>query len=819
MTSLPAILLFVSGAAALVYQTLWVKQLGLVVGVDVYAVTATVSAFFAGLAFGSAFFGRRADRTARPLLMIAGLEIGIAVLGLGGTLALSRSPRTFVTLKAMAGPLAWALPFVLIGLPAFLMGGTLPTLLRAIAPKDQTIGGTSGFLYAANTFGAIGGTLAVPFFLVPVLGISGTALAAASCNLVVAVVAFAASRRYVSHPGGSAKRTPLNTDTKLALGLYALAGGVALGYEVVWSQAIVPFLSSRAYAFAVMLATYLSGLVLGSFLYARFADRSRRPWTVFGLLVGGAGASALLIFAGIGPGLLHMQDAIGKAAYSLAASNMLANSARFAFTAAALLLIPTILLGAAFPAAARLAAGAAHIGRDIGTVAALNMAGGIAGTFLTGFVLVPVLGLIRTLGALAVAAASIGGIAVIRGGRRRGPSIALAAAMVIAVVFVAARMPPDKLARLLESKRGGKLVFYEESPGGTIAVLKNTASAGAFHRLYIQGVSNSGDSITSLRYMRLQALLPLLIHKGKPRSALVIGFGTGITAGALLAYPGLEQRVCVELLPAVVRAAPSFQGNLGVARDSRVEVRIRDGRHELLASAERYDLITLEPPPPSAAGVVNLYSQDFYELARDRLQPDGLFAQWWPLATQNDEDSQSLVRSFIDVFRYVTLWTTELHETLLIGSNQPIELHGTRIQSRFRQQEVAAALRDVGVLSATELLATYVTDGNGLEDYAGDALPVTDDRPRIEYAGWVREGEFPRVLMRIAELRSDPPLQGSDKSLQNDVLLARQKLWTLYRAGYYVYTGQADRWESMIKRLLPEMNDNPYFRWFITDKQ
>ena len=258
---------------------------------------------------------------------------------------------------------------------------------------------------------------------------------------------------------------------------------------------------------------------------------------------------------------------------------------------------------------------------------------------------------------------------------------------------------------------------------------------------------------------------------------------------------------------------------MGIARDPRVAIRVRDGRHELLASQERYDLITLEPPPPSAAGVVNLYSREFYELASNRLAEYGLLAQWWPLTTQNDEDSRSLVRSFIDVFPYVTPWTTELHETLLVGSRQPIDLVVDRIESRFRQPEIADVLRGAGVLSATELLATYVTDRDGLEMYAGNASPVTDDRPLIEYAGWVREGEFPRVLLRIAELRSDPALIDADSSLKDEVTLARHKLWTLYRAGYYVYTGEADRWESMIKRLVPEMRKNPYFRWFVTEKR
>ena len=813
---LAIVLLFLSGAAALVYQTLWVKQLALVVGVDVYAVTTAVAAFFAGLALGAAMLGRRADRTTHPYALYAALEVGIAALGVGATLALARSAHPFVALQDTVGPLAWTLPFVLVGLPAFLMGGALPALLRGLAPDDATVGRASGLLYAANTAGAVAGTLATVFLLVPLLGIRGTALAAGVVNLALAAAALAVSPSRVVQPIEPGIREPLTRDARLAVSLYALAGGIALGYEVVWTQAIVPFLSSRVYAFALVLATYLTGLVLGSFLYARFADRSRQPWLVFGLLVAGAGASALLIFAGIGPWVLSMQDAIGKAVFGLVASDMVANTARFVYTAAVIVLVPTIFLGAAFPAAARLAAGATHIGRDVGAVAGLNMAGGIAGTLLTGFVLVPVFGLVHTLGVLAVAAGVVGGVAIIRGVRRRPVSVALAAAMIVIIGVVAVRMPQDKLVRLLAGNRGGTLVFYEESPGGTVAVLEQSASAQVFRRLYIGGVSNSGDSITSLRYMRLQALLPLLIHSGEPRSALVIGFGTGITAGALLAYPELERRVCVELLPAVVRAASTFEGNMNAAADSRVAVRIRDGRHELLSSDERYDLITLEPPPPSAAGVVNLYSRNFYELARDRLEPGGLFAQWWPLATQNDEDSQSLVRSFLDVFPHVTAWTTELHEIMLIGSMMPIELDVARIESRFRQSDVVVALRDVGVLSATELLATYVTDRDSLESYAGSALPVTDDRPRIEYASWVRDGEFPRVLQRIAELRSAPPLVNADSSVNDDVDLARHKLWTLYHAGYYAYTGDVEQWESMLKRLVPELRDNPYFRWFVT---
>ena len=336
-------------------------------------------------------------------------------------------------------------------------------------------------------------------------------------------------------------------------------------------------------------------------------------------------------------------------------------------------------------------------------------------------------------------------MAIVWEGRSRTPAIALAIAIVAAVGILAANLPMDKLGQLLAQQRGGTLDFYEESPGGTVAVLGVEAPAGSFRRLYIQGVSNSGDSISSLRYMRLQALLPLLIHKEEPRSALIVGLGTGITAGALLAYSDLERRVVVELLPAVIRGANHFKGNLNVTRDPRITIRVGDGRHELLSDTERYDLITLEPPPPTAAGVVNLYSKEFYQIARDRLKPNGLFGQWWPLATQDEEHSRSLVKSFIEVFPYATLWTTELHETLLVGSNQPIELRVPLIQNRFQQPDLMNVFREVGVLSPTDLLATYVTDRQGLENYARDVLPVTDDRPQLEYAPWIRkEEEFPQ---------------------------------------------------------------------------
>jgi spermidine synthase len=613
--------------------------------------------------------------------------------------------------------------------------------------------------------------------------------------------------------GSAAAPSSLSSQSRRAVALYAVAGGIALGYEVVFTQALSPFLSTRSFAFAVVVATYVFGLAAGSALYAPFADRARNHWAAFGLLIASAGIAAVLGVLLSGEWLPELQSDVSQRILAATGSDLLAASGRFAVASAVVVLPSTLLLGAAFPAAVKLAADVRHVGRDVGALLSLNTLGGIAGTLLTGFALIPSLGLVRALGALSLAAVFLGALAVLSEPKLWRWCRVFVGGLGAAALVAAVATPKDLLGRRLAAAREGELVFYEESAGGAVAVLEQQASHARLRRLYIQGVSNSGDAMTSLRYMRLQALLPLLIHRGEPRSALVVGLGTGITCGALLRYPDLERRVCVELLPPVVRAAGTFRGNFDVTSDSRVEIRIGDGRRELRRDRSRYDLITLEPPPPSASGVVNLYSRDFYELARGRLATDGILAQWWPLPTQNDEDSRSLVRSFLDAFPHVSLWTTEIHEMLLLGSMSPLEVSHARIAARLGQEEVASALSEVGVDSEAALLATWVTDREGLERYVGGAPPVTDDRPLIEHAAWLRRGEFARVLPRVLEVATEIPLEGGDEALRAEIATEREILWTFYQARLHAYRNEREAFERALLRVLEAEGENPYYRW------
>jgi spermidine synthase len=818
------LLLFFSGAAALIYQVLWIRQLTLVVGVEVYSITIAVSAFFAGLASGGAFIGRIADRWSRPLLGYALLEFGVALTGISATLALGHAARPFVVMQDHIGFLAWSIPFLLVGVPAFFMGGTLPVAVRSQSRTFTNIAKAGGWIYAANTTGGISGALLVPFLLVPHLGVIGTAVAAAILNLFAAGLALVLRRRAESDLP-TAKREILPSGRRsiqptTALILYGVAGSIALGYEVVWSQAMAQFLSTRVFAFSIVLATYLCGLSIGTALYARFGHAFRDTWGVFGFLITAAGVIAVLEIAVLSLWQLRIQFDAGNWAFALTGSELARMCAQFLVAALGIVFLPTVLLGAAFPAVLKLAANADHAGRDVGAVLSLNTAGGIIGTLLTGFLLIPVLGLVRTLSLLAIAAAMVGALAVVLGAAATRKMQWLVLGMGTSAVIVGVLTPPDRLERLLLTTRGGGAVlFYQESRGGTVAVAEHIAGDNAFRRLYIQGVSNSGDAMPSLRYMRLQALLPLLIHRGEPRSTLVIGFGTGITTGALLRYPQLEKRVCAELLPAVIQAGDLFPENYNAAHDNKVQIRVRDGRQELLRSDEKYDLITLEPPPPSAEGVVNLYSRDFYQLAKKRVDQDGMLAQWLPISTQNDEDTRSLVRSFLDVFPYATLWTTELHEMLLIGSDAPMELDAKEIATRFADPKITATLSAVGIASPAALLATYVTDRQGLERYVSNAPPVTDNDPRIEYSTWVRALEITRVLPKLLSFQSDPPLKNADAKMQSAISTHRQSLFDFYAAGIAAYNGDRELWGRTINRVVSQDSENPYYRWIIGGRQ
>jgi spermidine synthase len=431
----------------------------------------------------------------------------------------------------------------------------------------------------------------------------------------------------------------------------------------------------------------------------------------------------------------------------------------------------------------------------------------VIASLLFGFWVIPQLGLISAIAIVTSLLCAIATAALLYSKAKPYAVVAY-----IGVAAAAIMLPSDKFAQLLVKQEGGELLYFSEGIGNTVAVIEQGEGERQFRRLYIEGISNTGDVMASLRYMRLQSYIPLLVFNGEPKSALVIGMGTGITSGALLNYPTLAKRAVVELLPEVVEATQHFKGNYDIFNQQGLSISTGDGRHQLLRDPQRYDLITLEPPPPTAAGVNNLYSSDFYRLCKTRLTDNGMVAQWWPISTQSLEASRSLVRSMLDNFTYVTLWTTELHEMLLIGSMQPMPVNIDAIKKTMAYPPLAESLKEIGINSPAALLATYMMGNKGLENFAGDARPITDNFPRLEYDRWTSKRVILEILPKLlSQQRQLPEIHGG---LKKDYRFEQEKLHAFYYAGLSIYSGDRDTWQEMMKRLYRADSSNAYYNWF-----
>ncbi|WP_281613170.1 fused MFS/spermidine synthase [Flammeovirga sp. SubArs3] len=805
-TILLSLLLFLSGITSLLFQTLWVKQLGIVIGVDIYSTSIVISGFFTGLGIGNYILGKYVEKNNSPLLCYAIFEIVTAFLGVTISLLLFYGETTYIQMEHTLGAFAYMIPWFLISLPAFFMGGTFLALLKYSKPSEENTGKRIGYLYGSNTAGAIVGTLSTPFLIIPIFGVIGAAIFAGFINLLLSAFTIFLFLKTKKETYIKATHAPLG---KFHIGylLYCLAGFIGLSQEILWGQIVVQFQNTRTYAFATMLGVFLLGLAIGNFIAGRYVNKIKNLWFAFGTITLSGLFVTLLSVLFIDQNIITIQEQFGNYMYSVFDTKGALMMGRFLFISCYFILLPTICMGALFPIISVIISDGKNISENSGKLLAWNTFGGVLGSFITGFILFPTLGTIYSLFLLFILSLGVSFVAFyqVESLRKFTPSLIL----FLSIVFF---IPKTKFIDLLLQKEGGNIVFFQEGIGHTVAVVEEGDDTRKFNRLYIQGVSNTGDVFPSLRYMRLQSLIPLITFNGKPESALVVGLGTGITAGALLQFPELKERRVVELLPEVVEATKYFNGNYQLSENKAIEILVQDGRHLLMKEDRVYDLITLEPPPPTAIGVNNLYSKDFYQLCKKRLSKNGMMAQWWPITTQTEEASASMVRAILDVFPYANLWTTEMHEMLVIGSMQPLNIDLEQIRKRLAYPEVKQALDEIGIHNEAQFLSTYVMGRNGLHVFSRNAAPVTDNHPILEYDGWVKKSVITDILPRLLDQQED--LSILPESLQKEIAYERENLHRFYYAGLASYIGRRDVWSMLLTDLYEHDNSNNYYNWY-----
>jgi spermidine synthase len=810
-----ALFLF-SGVSGLIYEVVWSRMFVLVLGSTVYAVSTVLGVFMGGLALGSWLFGRLADRPGASGLRLYGwLELGIGVYALVLPLLMGASDVAYRGVWPLVADSFAGLTFMrvlmaafILTIPAALMGGTLPVLSRFLIKTRERTGREIGGLYAINTLGAVAGCLLAGFVLLEWLGVRGSLLAAAGLNLVVGTLALAWSRRVSGGSGGGvAEAPPANVrryepwQIRAALVLYAFSGLAALALEVLWTRSLMYFTSVDTYAFAAMLAAFLTGIGVGSLLVAPFVSRVRHPLLVLGGVQLGIGLTAALsiplfsLLYGLSDGLASL----------LPPATLLSKIVTKLSLSFLVMLVPTLLMGAAFPLISAVYVGARQqVGRGVGTLYALNTVGAIVGSVLAGFVLIPLVGLQQGIMLCASLYVLLGMILVATAPRRRGPrTVAVAASVVGAVVVVALNVRFDGQPMILQSayfknrEKAHRLVHYHEGASASLAVLENPAGVKL---LNINGITTAINNHDDMQVHRMLSHLPLLMHPS-PRLALIVGFGMGSTPWGCCQHPELERVDVVELLRSERETAPMFEDvNHGVLDHPKLSFIVGDGRNYLLATRERYDMVSFNAIHPRYSAY--LYTRDFYDLCRQRLTDDGVICAWMTQNSMRDVEFRMLCRSFVEVFPHATLWYCNPEHFCLIGTMQPTRIDLAAWQQRMDQPAVRRDLADSGLERPLVLLSRYLLGPAALAQYVAGAPLNTDDRPRIEFARETR-ADHRLIIERLVERDESAAPIVTDLGETGGSALRRHE-----QAAREIMLGQVKHWYPRPdeSRLEPEMH-------------
>ncbi len=756
---------FLSGATGLLYQVLWVRMLGLVFGHTVFAITTVLAAFMGGLGLGSYVFGRVVDRQRHVLGLYGILEAAIGLYVLAIPLLFSWAELLYIKLNRdfqlsfyTFSFAQFVLIFLILLVPTTLMGGTLPVLSRFFVREVRSLGNRVGFLYALNTFGAVLGAYLTGFYLIPTVGVTAALQMGATLNVGIGALVLVFEKHLgrlglpspvsetSSQQGGRELVTRNPAPERIAILLtvvgFGLSGAASMMYEVAWTRALALVIGSSTYAFSTMLVAFLTGLALGSSLFARAARLFRVTPLSFALLQLGIGLGALLLIP-----LFEKMPELFLTTFRFSSSPGFIRTVQFLISFVAMLL-PTLFMGGTFPCAAQVAARGVHrVGYDVGTVYSVNTAGAIAGTIVGGFVLIPLLGLHTTIKTAVALNLSVAGVLSLASGRgwvkKISAALSLAAFLPLFVfrewdarvmssgVSIYAQRFLSTLERVSfrEMVNPWELLFYKDGISSTVSIHKS----GGNVTLRVNGkadASNSGDMHTQL----MSGHIPLLLHPD-PKKVLVIGLGSGVTVGAVAQHPVTEIDA-IEIEPAVVEASRFFvKENRDVLKDPRVRLTIADGRNFILSTDKMYDIIISEPSNPWIGGIGNLFSLEFYQIVAGRLAPDGIICQWIQGYNLFPQDLRMVVKTLRTVFPHTTIWNTTPGDYLLIGSRAPLSLDYESLENRYK---ALATLREdmtrVGLRSPLSLLSDFVLGEEDTARYADRAWLNTDDLPLLEFS-------------------------------------------------------------------------------------
>jgi spermidine synthase len=748
-------LFFLSGACGLVYEVVWMRMLTLVFGATALATSVILAVFFAGLALGSFLFGKAADRSRNPLALYAALEAGVGLFAFLMPLLLTGVTAAYVALARRVDLSFYPLSLVRLVLstavlivPATLMGGTLPVIVKCLARSMDRLGLDVGRLYALNTLGAVVGALASGFFLILLLGVRETAYVAGVVNLLVAGIAFTLSREMTPSsvtPSPSDEPSVTRTVhdvasqalspslTRLLLWSIGVSGAAALALEVLWTRALVYYLDNSTHAFTTVLTAFLLGIALGSAVVAQFADRRLRSIMVFGvveLLIGITALLAIPILAASTPVLTGMEGQAVDAMLWWKWSGL-----RFV-RSLAVMLVPTVLMGMTVPLVVRIhAAQLSRLGGSLGRVYSANTIGGVIGSVVAGFVLIPMLGVSGGIFAVATASTALGLVVLLADpvvqGRRRARALIGVGGGLVFVVLSQLSAHRLVLASYRERADGTGVLFYQEGIGSTVKVFRDKRGDKV---LSIDGFPVAGTTPGMRDAQETLGNYPMLLSAVPSPRVNLIGFGAGGASWEALQYD-VSAVDCVELVQGVIDASPWFaEVNHDVVQRPEYRLIMNDGRNYALMTDQRYDVISVDATSPKMAGNGSLYTLEFYQLLEKRLSEDGVAVQWLPFHLLSDAEMKMTAQTFMQVFPHTTLWLSPLKfHGLLVGSRKPLQIDVQALRRKLQRPGVRQEMATVDATEPLDFLSGFVMGEADLRRYVGSAKLNTDNRPYLEF--------------------------------------------------------------------------------------
>jgi len=783
-----------SGCAALIYEIVWLQLLQLVIGSTAVSMAVLLGTYMGGMCLGSLALPRLISPRRHPFRVYAALELGIGLIGLA---VLTVMPVVVRIYTANAGP--GFLGILLRGLisalcllpPTILMGATLPALARWLETTPQGVS-WMGFLYGGNTAGAVLGCLLAGFYLLRVHDMATATFFAAAINGAVALISFLlakrAEHRSAPEAPAAAGRAPGNGPIYVTI---AASGLCALGAEIVWTRLLSLMMGATVYTFSIILAVFLAGLGLGSGAGSILSRKKFSPRIMLGIC-------QLLLAVGIA----WTSYMIAKSLPFWPVNPALSKSPWISFQVDLVrclwVVFPAALLwGASFPLAL---AASARPGQDggrlVSRIYAANTIGAIIGSIAFSLVLIPAFGTHRSQQALiglsaAAALLALGpivnktplgaraGSAQPDSGLRIGGLAWLSGAVALGVFLVLSTpaVPWELIAfgRYLPTRtEKSSLLYFGEGMNSSVAV---TELEGGIRNFHVSGRVEASSSAQDMRMERMLGHIPALIHP-EPKSALVVGCGAGITSGTFVLYPGMERIVICEIEPLIPKVVARYFGqeNYDVLDDPRVQVVYDDARHYILTTDEKFDVITSDPIHPWIKGSAPLYTKEYYEMVKRRLNPGGVIAQWVPLYESTPETVKSEIATFFAVFPGGTIWSNDFngqgYDVVLVGRDQETPIDVDALQQRLDRgdhQYVTSSIRELGLGTAASVLSTYAGRASDLTGWLKNVELNRDRNLRLQYLAGMGLNSYQSGIIfdQILSLRRFPNdlIIGSDQSL------------------------------------------------------